>query len=328
MRFIRFLIPAAAMAAVTPSLLTASLNSETGTYVFQRYSAKQYGASPQNWGVAEDKRGIMYFANTDGLLEFDGNSWRMLRIPGRSVRAVAVDHEGTVYVGGAGELGWLKLDSTGTMKFVSLVDRVSRQDRGFADVWRVLPTPDGVYFSAYSRLFRLNKDGTIKAWRPEKRFGRAFYALNALYVTAEGAGLLRMGRDDRLLPVPGGERFANESVNAAVALGGSGVVSADGGALVATTSRLYRLTGPGSSNPGGVEPFSTAADSWLAGALIYSMQVLPGGEISIGTRKGGLVLLSRRGTVRPHPLHLHRLGRRLGVRHPCRFPGRRLARAK
>src|SRR5579863_5498532 len=107
MRFIRFLMSAAAMVASTFSL-NAGLNPETGAYVFQRYSAKQYGANPQNWGVAQDRRGIVYFANTDGLLEFDGNSWRMLRLPGRSVRAVAVDNEGTVYVGGAGEFGWLK----------------------------------------------------------------------------------------------------------------------------------------------------------------------------------------------------------------------------
>jgi hypothetical protein len=289
MRFIRFTMLAAAMAANTPSLLKASLNPETGTYVFQRYSAKQYAASPQNWGVAQDKRGIMYFANTNGLLEFDGSSWRLLRLPGGSVRAVGVDNQGTVFVGGAGEFGRLQPDSTGTMKFVSLVERVPQQDRGFADVWKVLPTPEGVYFSAFSRLFRLNKDGTIKAWRPEKRFGRAFYVLNALYVQTAGMGLVRMGRDDRLLPVPGGERFANEAVNAAVGL--------DGGAVLATTSHLYRLTGPDSSNPGSVEPFSTAADSWLASSLAYSMQMLPGGEIAVGTRKGGLALLSRNGAV-------------------------------
>src|SRR5580704_2071346 len=141
MRFIRFTMLAAAMAANTPSLLKASLNPETGTYVFQRYSAKQYGASPQNWGVAEDKRGVMYFANTNGLLEFDGNSWRLMRLPsGSIVRAVSVDSSGTVYVGGVGEFGLLKPDSTGTVQFVSLVDRVPQADRGFADVWRILPT--------------------------------------------------------------------------------------------------------------------------------------------------------------------------------------------
>ncbi len=162
---------------------------------------------------------------------------------------------------------------------------------GFADVWRVLPTPQGVYFSAFSRLLRLNNDGTIKVWRPEKKFGRAFYALNSLYVQAAGTGLMRMGKDDRLSLAPGGERFTGEGVNAAVALRVSDGVSDNGGALFATNSHLYRLTAAG------VDPFPTASDSWLATSLAYSIQTLPGGEIAVGTRKGGLALLSRDGAV-------------------------------
>jgi hypothetical protein len=189
--------------------LHAGLNPETGDYVFHRYVAKQYGASPQNFGVAQDHRGVMYFANAYGLLEFDGTSWRKLSLPGGSiVRSVKVDSEGTVYVGGVGEFGVLKPDTTGSMKVVSLIDRVPKSERGFADVWKILPTPQGVYFSAYSRLFRLNRDGKIQAWRPTKKFGRAFYALNALFVQSTDVGLLQMGTDDRLNLVAHGERFA------------------------------------------------------------------------------------------------------------------------
>ena len=32
----------------------------------------------QNWDILQDNRGIMYFANTKGLLEFDGKNWRVL----------------------------------------------------------------------------------------------------------------------------------------------------------------------------------------------------------------------------------------------------------
>ena len=270
--------------AATAVLLGAGLNPETGTYVFQRYTAKQYGASPQNWGVAQDRRGVMYFANTDCLLEFDGNSWRKILLPNKSfVRSVSVDKQGTVYVGGVGEFGFLKADSTGTTHFVSLLGLVPQQDRAFADVWRILPTPQGVYFSTYSRLLRLNNDGTMKAWRPAKRFAKAFYTLNTLYVTMGGTGLMKMGSGDQLAPVPGGERFASEAVQAAT-------VSSDS-ALMTTVSHLYRLS---STN---VEAFPTGADSYFANNLAFAIQILPNGEIAVGTRKGGLVLLDPAGVV-------------------------------
>src|SRR5580658_11260463 len=94
----RFLTLAAASSALILTL-KADLKPETGAYVFQRYTAKQYGANPQNWGMAQDQLGVMYFANTDGLLEFDGTFWRKLSLPGGSVvRSVSVDNRGTVYV--------------------------------------------------------------------------------------------------------------------------------------------------------------------------------------------------------------------------------------
>jgi class 3 adenylate cyclase len=277
------LILAVAIAAATASL-EADFNPETGAYLFQRYSTKQYGASPQNWGIAQDQRGIMYFANTDGVLEFDGNSWRMIRLPDRaSARAVSVDGAGTVYVGGVGNFGSLMPDSTGTMRFVSLIDRIPQQDRGFAEVRKILTTPQGVYFRATNRLFRLNHDGSVKVWRPQKRLNRVFYVSNVLYAQTSDVGLARLSEDGKLSPVQGGERFAGDLLNATVPFHDD--------ALIMSETRLYRLT------PQGVEPFSTAADSYIAKNLGYTMQILPTGQIAVGTRNGGLVLLSRDGAL-------------------------------
>ncbi len=280
---VRFLVFAFAL-----TLLQAGFNPETGTFAFQHYSPRDYGASPQNWSLAQDPRGVMYFGNTDGLLEFDGINWRTLRLPNRSiVRSVSVGSAGgdgkwTVYVGGQRDFGYLQPDSAGVMQFVSLLGRVAESDKQFADVWKILPTPQGVYFSTYSRLFRLEKDGTVRAWPAEKKFGRAFYVFDTVYVQTAGKGLLRVSGDE-LVPVPGGQRFSSEVINAAVEF--------DGGALIGSTTHLYRLSREG------VEPFSSAADAELAKGSIYSMQVLPGGEIAVGTRTAGLFLLDRTGEI-------------------------------
>ena len=36
------------------------------------YSGLNYGAGTQNWGIAQDRDGILYFANNEGLLTFNG----------------------------------------------------------------------------------------------------------------------------------------------------------------------------------------------------------------------------------------------------------------
>jgi class 3 adenylate cyclase/ligand-binding sensor domain-containing protein len=280
---VKYFGPIALVAVASPWACAAGFNPETGSYVFQQYSAQDYNASPNNWGIAQDQRGIMYFANTSGVLEFDGNTWRTIRFNGDSMAAsVAVDGHGTVYVGGIGDFGFLKANPAGVTTFVSLKERIPEADRAFLHVWRILPAAEGVYFSSYRRLFRLNNDGTVKVWRPEKKFGRAFHELGALYVQTAGEGLLRL-QGDRLQLVRGGDRFKDDAINDSMPL--------DGGALIGTNTSLYHLTRDG------VEPLHAAAEPYLAKNLLYSMRYLPGGEIALGTRYGGLVLMNRDGAI-------------------------------
>jgi class 3 adenylate cyclase len=269
--------------AFAPALVRGAVSPETGSYFYQRYLNDQYGASPQNWAVAQDRRGIMYFANTDAVLEFDGQTWRPIRLPDSAfVSTVAADRAGTVYVGGQGVFGLLKPDASGTMQFVSLLDKVPAADRKFTDVWRILPTPQGVYFSAYERLFRLNPDGSLRVWRPLSNFGRAIAIQDALYVKMREKGLMKM-EGDTLSLAPGGEVFQKLPVQAGASAGNGGLIGVAGG--------FYRL------DADGVKAFPTAADSYFAANILYTFRVFPDGEIAAGTRKGGVVLLSPDGKI-------------------------------
>ena len=49
------------------------------------YTPKEYHESYQNWCVNQDKRGIMYFGNSNGILEYDGSSWRSIKTPNNSI---------------------------------------------------------------------------------------------------------------------------------------------------------------------------------------------------------------------------------------------------
>ena len=273
--------------AVAPAVLCGSLNPDTGSFILRRYLQDQYGASPQNWAIAQDPRGVMYFGNTAAVLEFDGESWRSIRLSNNSVvRAVTVGKNGAVYVGGQGIFGVLQPDPSGKMQFVSLLDKVPAGDRKFSDVWRILSTPQGIYFSAYERLFRLNPDGSMAVWRPASSFARAIAIQDKLYIKTRERGLLRMDGDN-LAPVPGGEVFQNSSPLMGVTAG----ASLRTGGLIATPSGFFLLTADG------VKPFPTATDAYFAANLIYTFEVFPDGEIAAGTRKGGLVLLSADGKL-------------------------------
>ncbi len=97
----------------------------------------------------------MYFANNEGLLGFDGQSWRLRTMPGNIiVRSVASDNSGQVYSGGLKEFGIWKPDAYGRMNYQSLVALLPEEDRPVDEVWKIYTHRDEVLFQTFSAVFR------------------------------------------------------------------------------------------------------------------------------------------------------------------------------
>lgn len=72
------------------------------------YQSDGYVSSPQNWGIVQDNRGIMYFSNTSGVLEYDGITWQLVKGTGYAGRfQFAKNSEGQIFVGSTNDLGYL-----------------------------------------------------------------------------------------------------------------------------------------------------------------------------------------------------------------------------
>ena len=90
----------------------------------RNFLTKEYDAESQNWDVVQDKRGVMYFGNNKGLLEYDGEKWRTYTTPNNSVvRSLAIDSTGTIYVGAFNELGYMASDSLGMNLFLDALEK-------------------------------------------------------------------------------------------------------------------------------------------------------------------------------------------------------------
>jgi ligand-binding sensor domain-containing protein len=68
-----------------------------------------------NWDIDQDQNGAMYFANNDGLLQFDGTEWHKYSVPSNSdVKSVEIDSSGKIYIGSYNEFGYFKANSRKT----------------------------------------------------------------------------------------------------------------------------------------------------------------------------------------------------------------------
>ncbi|MDX1471572.1 MAG: hypothetical protein R3213_08765, partial [Flavobacteriaceae bacterium] len=102
------------------------------------YSYEDYGGAPINWWILEGDNGIMYFANTQGVLEFDGVTWNLIRIgSNQGIRCLAKNSEGTIFLGSGNDFGYLEINEKGEYNYQSLKDKVPEEHRTFAEVWEV-----------------------------------------------------------------------------------------------------------------------------------------------------------------------------------------------
>jgi hypothetical protein len=188
------------------------------------YTKNDYKAGTQTWDIRQDSRGIMYFANNEGLLTYDGSHWNAYPLPNKTiVRALAIDDNDRIYAGGQGEIGYFSPGPNGNLVYTSLQNQVPAAQNKFADIWRIEIYKASVFFMASDRLLEY-RNNSIKVypndWQYLKKAG------NKLYAQDKRNGLLVFnGREWQ--PVSTGEKMNNVLV--------SGIVEAGADSLLVNT---------------------------------------------------------------------------------------------
>lgn len=126
------------------------------------YSKLTYGAGLQNWDIKQDKNGIIYLANNEGLLTFDGRNWNLYPLPNKTiVRSVEIGPDGKIYVGGQDEMGYFIPEKNGTLKYHSLTQLVPVGDKSFGDVWDIVFFEGSIYFRTFYKIYRVTNKSII-----------------------------------------------------------------------------------------------------------------------------------------------------------------------
>jgi signal transduction histidine kinase/CheY-like chemotaxis protein len=262
-------------------------NKEIGMPVLVNYSARDYNGGPQVWTILQDRNGVMYFGNSSGaIIEYDGVTWRKIFIPSSVVRSLAKDESGKIWVGASENFGYLTPDATGSLHFVSLLDKVPAEHRKFTDVWQTLVTPQGIFFRSYNRLFRW--DGTrMQVWAPEtnSRF-QALSSIRGHIFTAQGGIGLQEIIGDELRSVPGGDAYQASSKL---------FLHPYDETHILVSAREQPLTLYDGQK---AVPFPTEADDYLLKHKLYTSTMLADGSFCITTLSGGAVIIGHDGKLR------------------------------
>ena len=270
-------------------LIFSQSGIEKGYPLITNYSPKEYGAFQGNWAISQDKRGIMYFGNDIGLLEFDGINWRVYQVPNKTtLRSMASGADGQLYVGAVGDLGYFSPDTSGRLTFHSLMKFLPADKKDFSDVWQTFILNDRVYFDVmkYLLIWDIQKK-QFKIIKGNNNFHLTFKVNGNVYAREWGKGL-EILKDDSLVLLNGGEKFANERIYVMLPFPGE-----KGTILIVTrTMGLFKYDGKSFT------PFKTEADQLIKENLIYYPgAILSDGNILLGTISNGAVVIDTSGKV-------------------------------
>jgi ligand-binding sensor domain-containing protein len=124
-----------------------------GVPYIQNYSKTTYASGNQNWSIARDPSGVMYFGNGEGLLSYDGKYWKQYQMPNRQiVRAVAADNQGRIYVGSYAEFGFWSIKDN-RMQYTSLKGLLPGKNALNSEIWKIYTTGDKTIFQSFSAIY-------------------------------------------------------------------------------------------------------------------------------------------------------------------------------
>ncbi len=288
-----FLLAGVLSAYLLCPVASQAATRELGQTFLHAFDQKDTGGGAQNFGVVQDKNGLIYVANLMHVLEYDGMRWRQIYHPQRfRSLSVCVDSANTVFVGYQGDFGFLERDAVGRNQFHSLKSELPDTIANPGYIWNVTADNQHVYFRSPERLYRWTPNGSspdqgqLRIWSfpAGSRLKGPFIAGQTCLVWQNGVGLVEVCSDSLHL-FPNGNLLADIPVRCMTPLSESTWL------LACEDKGLYHF------GNGSLEHLTCPADDYVRKHFATSCQQLPDGRIALGTRYGGLLIITRDGQI-------------------------------
>ncbi|MFT5909793.1 MAG: ligand-binding sensor domain-containing protein, partial [Paraglaciecola sp.] len=269
-------------------MLLFGQSTNIGTPFIQNYFKKDYHGGLQTLDIVQSKSGVMYFANNDGLLTFNGTDWQLFSLPNKTnLRSIAIDESGKIYAGGQNEIGYFFPDSIGIWKFHSLQETLPTEHATFDDVWDICIVDGLVFFRTGHKVFIFKNDVPVNYFTIPTNANNEWISFlqkleKDVYIQTHKKGLLKWNGTTFEI-VKNGEFFIEKEV--------SGMLKMLNGIILIPTLKngIFKYDGERFT------PFATDIDSFLKENRIRDACLLPNNQIALGTNVAGLVILNEKG---------------------------------
>jgi len=229
---------------------------------------------------------VIYLSSEQGVLEYDGVRWRTLPIETSMVFSLAHDDDGSLWVGGDGEIGVFQPDADHTLHYRSLTAALPADARPFGRVRMIAKTGNAHFFTSTRGLARW-ADGKFHVWQLQATStSRVVNVDGTIYFYARGHGFFRVDGDS-LVKIPTDPKITDAAWFTFTRLDREHLLAAS-----ANDGLLSFDVRTGAINAWGAPSLSER----LRGLRVTAMRPLRRGGFAIGTASEGVFVASSDGS--------------------------------
>ena len=248
------------------------------------FTSRDYGAETQNWSISQSKENYLYVANNNGLLEFNGASWKLYKSPNETImRSVSVI-DGLIYTGCNNEFGYWQRNNFGQLVYTSLSKALKVDFLDDEEFWNIISFDDHVLFQSFNRIYIYNKTSTsISIIDSETIIYKMFKVDETIYYQQTGIGVFKIENGKSKLVSDDFILKENRLVN---------IFSQNNNLLIETENNGFYVLENGT-----LKKWDIPANKELSEFSVFRSIKLKDQSFILGTRSNGIMSLSAEGKI-------------------------------
>lgn len=177
----------------------------------RNFSRKDYKAGAQNWAITQDTNNVMYFANNNGILIYDGKTWNTVPIKnGTKVMSLVYDGKGRFYASTFNEFGYFERNKQGNLEYYSISEPLGVKPESSNEIFYIHQSKNDIYFQGEKNIYRYDEKTLFKLSFHEKIDVSALVN-NILFVASQKSGLFMLN-GNMFVKIPGSDILRNKKV--------------------------------------------------------------------------------------------------------------------
>lgn len=242
------------------------------------YKTFEYKADSKNWGLSTNIAGELFVANNSGLLHYNGEKWRLYKLPDNTTIRSVGQINGKIYTGSYEELGYWEKNTYGVLEYTSLTHLIRDHTFTNEEFWQIMPHGDAVIFRSFNGIYIL-RNNEVKVISPDFVVNYISEYQGKIMVAAGHNGLYEL-LGDELVPLGELELFSDKVI--------VGMAEIEEGLLIGTRRNACFVL-----NDQGLKPFKTHIDDQLSQYQLNQILPLSENMIAFGTIKNGIYLYDK-----------------------------------